>query len=496
MRIVWRRLSLGLVMLVTSCAPGTPAEARQLSLVPYPASVTRLEQGFTLEPGDTVTSAETAVAAQLAGGVRADTGLELTTGPEGRIRLDLDAPQAGPEGYELTVGPDGARISAATPEGLFRGAQTFRQLARERTIPGVRVSDRPRYAWRGAMLDVARHFRPVADVKRFLDLMAAYKLNVLHLHLTDDQGWRIAVPGWPNLTTVGASTEVGGGPGGFYTAADYREIVRYAEERFIRVVPEVDVPGHTNAALASHPELTCDGVAPEPYTGIKVGFSALCPGKPETTRFLNDVLTELAALTPGHHLHIGGDEVEKLSEREYAQIVELAAQAVTANGKRVVGWQEAGATALPPYSLVQYWQTNGGPEDVEHAVAQGAKVIMSPASRVYLDMKYDDTTRIGQTWAGTTEVDDAYDWDPATLIDGIGDDRIEGVEMALWTETVVTMNDVELLTFPRLPAIAEVAWTPQSQRSFAAFAARLAPMATVWDRWEVDYHRSPRISWP
>ncbi|WP_066371257.1 family 20 glycosylhydrolase [Herbidospora mongoliensis] len=496
MRVVWRRLLLGLVMLVVACGSGAQEEEPQLSLVPLPASVTRLQNGFTLKAGDTVTSAEPSVAAQLIHGIEADTGLELKLGAKGRIRLDLDAPQAGTEGYELTVDADGARISAATPEGLFRGAQTFRQLARVPAIPGVRVSDRPRFAWRGAMLDVARHFRPVADVKRFVDLMAAYKLNVLHLHLTDDQGWRIAIPGWPGLTGIGAATEVGGGPGGFYTAADYREIVRYAQERFVRVVPEVDVPGHTNAALASHPELNCDGVAPEPYTGIKVGFSALCPGKAETARFLNDVLKELAALTPGHHLHIGGDEVEKLSEREYAQIVELAAQAVTANGKEVVGWQEAGATVLPAGSLVQYWQTNGGPEDVERAVAQGAKVIMSPASRVYLDMKYDDATRVGQTWAGTTEIDDAYDWDPATLIDGIGEDRIEGVEMALWTETVVTMDDLEHLTFPRLPAIAEVAWTPQSERSFDAFAARLAPMATVWDRWGVDYHRSARITWP
>lgn len=495
MRVVWRRLLLGLVIWVTSCGSGTPAEP-QLSLVPYPASVTRLGEGFTLVYGDVVTAPDPAIGGYVVSGVLADTGLELAIGTGGRIRLDLDAPQAGAEGYELTADEEGARISAATVEGLFRGVQTFRQLARDRTVPGVRISDRPRFRWRGAMLDVARHFRPVEDVRRFIDLMAAYKLNVLHLHLTDDQGWRIAIPGRPELTTIGASTEVGGGPGGFYTAEQFTEIVAYAQAHFIEVVPEIDVPGHTNAALASLPELNCDGVAPEPYTGVKVGFSALCPGKPETERFLNEVLAEVAALTRSGYVHIGGDEVEKLSDAEYAQIVEQAAHAVTAGRRNVVAWQEAGKTALPPGSLVQYWQTNGGPEDVERAVAQGAKVIMSPASKVYLDMKYDDTTRIGQTWAGTTEIDDAYDWDPATLIDGVGEDRIEGVEMALWTETVVTLDDVEHLAFPRLPAVAEVAWTPQGERSFDAFAARLAPMATVWDRWGVDYHRSPRITWP
>ncbi len=278
---------------------------------------------------------------------------------------------------------------------------------------------------------------------------------------------------------------MGGGPGGFYTVEQFTgDRRRTPRLRFITVVPEIDVPGHTNAALASHPELNCDGVAPGPYTGIKVGFSALCPGKPETERFLNEVLTEVAALrTAGDYVHIGGDEVEKLSDAEYAQIVEQAAHAVTANRRKVVAWQEAGKTVLPPGSLVQYWQTNGGPEDVERAVAQGAKVVMSPASRVYLDMKYDDATQdrpdLGR-----------HHRDRRRLRLGPGDpDRRDRRGQDRGRRDGPVDRDRRhdgrrrAPRLPRLPAIAEVAWTPQSERSFDAFAARLAPIATVWDRW-------------
>nr|BFE83359.1 hypothetical protein GCM10020093_059600 [Planobispora longispora] len=350
------------------------------------------------------------------------------------------------EAYELTVDAEGVRIRASRPVGLFRGVQTLRQLLpaanragtagetgatgeagtagkTEAVLPGVRITDRPRFAWRGAMLDVARHFFTVDEVKRYVDLVSAYKVNVLHLHLSDDQGWRLPVRGRPELTRIGGAGEVGGGPGGSYTERDYREIVAYARERFVEVVPEIDMPGHVNAALAADGTLSCDGRRREPYTEIEVGFSALCVGKPEVDRFLADVIGEMARLTPGPYLHIGGDEVEKLTEEEYARFVGRAVELVGAAGKRAVGWQEIGGARLAAGTLAQYWQTEGSPEDALSAVRQGGKLIMSPASRTYLDMKYDDGTRLGLRWAGLIELEDAYDWDPATTIPGAGTAR-------------------------------------------------------------------------
>jgi hexosaminidase len=275
--------------------------------------------------------------------------------PEGSIHLTLDAAAAtGDEGYELEIAPNGVVIAAEQPAGLFYGVQTLRQLlppfveydavrldaARSVGVPAVTIVDGPRFAWRGSMLDVARHFHSVDDVKRYLDLMALYKMNRLHLHLADDQGWRLEIASWPNLTTHGGSTEVGGGPGGYYTRADYADIVEYARRRFITIVPEIDMPGHTNAALASYAELNCDGVAPPLYTGTNVGFSTLCVDKDVTYRFIDDVVRELATLTPGDYIHIGGDEVERLSEAEYAAFIERAQAIVLRHGKQVIGWDE------------------------------------------------------------------------------------------------------------------------------------------------------------
>ncbi len=304
----------------------------------------------------------------------------------------------------------------------------------------MRISDEPRFAWRGAMLDVARHFFSVDEVKRFIDLAALYKINVLHLHLTDDQGWRIAIDSWPDLTAVGAGTEVGSGRGGFYTRADYAEIVDYAGARFMTVVPEIDVPGHTNAALASYAELNCDGRASVPFTGTEVGFSALCLDKPVTYEFLEDVFGELAAMTPGPYLHIGGDEAQTVADEEYASFTERVQKIVATTGKQSVGWQELATGALETGTVVQYWNTGEGPARAVEAVEKGARIVLSPADRVYLDMKYDADTALGYDWAGYVEVEDAYDWDPATLIAGVSEADVLGVEAPLWTET---LTDIE-----------------------------------------------------
>jgi hexosaminidase len=272
-------------------------------------------------------------------------------------------------------------------------------------VPAVSVRDEPRFAWRGAMLDVSRHFFTVEDVERFIDLLALHKLNRLHLHLADDQGWRIDITSWPNLARHGGSTEVGGGPGGFYTQAEYAEIVRYAAARFIVVVPEIDLPGHTNAALASYAELNCDGQARPLFTGVEVGFSALCVEKDVTYRFIDDVVREISALTPGPYFHIGGDEVQTLTPAQYNSFVDRVRGIVESHGKQMIGWDEVTSSSLSASSIVQHWRPKQTPGE---AVAKGAKVVVSVANRLYVDMKYEPATPIGLSWAGQVDVQASY----------------------------------------------------------------------------------------
>ncbi len=425
--------------------------------------------------------------------------------PSGAISLEVDSAVAGPEGYELTVTAERVTIRATDAAGLFYGVQSFRQLlpafveydavrpdkARPVVAPAGRIVDRPRFAWRGAMLDVARHFLSVAEVKHFVDLRVIYKFNRLHLHLADDQGWRVEIRAGPNLATHGGSSEVGGGPGGFYTQAQYAEQVEYASQRFVTVVPEIDMPGHTNAALASYAELNCDGKARELYTGIQVGFSSLCVESARTDTFIGDVIREIAALTPGPWFHVGGDEVKTLTPPQYAGFIERVQAIVQSNGKQMIGWDEVSASRLAASSIVQLWRPKASAAD---AVSQGAKLIVSLASRAYLDMKYDRDTPIGLTWAGYIGVQTAYDWDPVAMA-GVPESSVLGVEAPLWSETIKGIRDVEYLAFPRLIAIAEVGWSGASTRNWASFRQRLGTHGSRLTALGVNYHRAPEIPW-
>jgi hexosaminidase len=425
----------------------------------------------------------------------------------GMIHLGIGPVEGGgDEGYQLTVSADRIVVTANHAAGLFYGVQTLRQLlpafvesegyradeARPVRVAAVRIVDRPRFAWRGAMLDVARHFFSVDEIKRYLDLVSAYKLNRLHLHLADDQGWRIEIKSWANLTAVAGATEVGGGRGGFYTQAQYADIVSYARDRFITIVPEIDMPGHTNAALAAYAELNCDGVARPLYTGIEVGFSNLCVDKDITYKFIDDVVGEIAGMTPGPYFHIGGDEVKTLTEKQYRTFIERVQGIVQSHGKQMIGWDEIAPIDLLPTTLVQHWRPDGSPTA---AVAKGAKVIMSVANRAYLDMKYDANTPLGLNWAGFIDVRTAYDWDPATVVPGISEASILGVEAPIWTETLANMRDVEFMAFPRLPGVAEVAWSPAG-RDWEQFRRRLAAQAPHWTALGVNFYRSPSVAWP
>jgi hexosaminidase len=356
--------------------------------------------------------------------------------------------------------------------------------------------DYPRYAYRGAMLDVARHFFPVATVKRYIDELAMYKINHLHLHLSDDQGWRLAITGWPRLATYGGGTAVGGDPGGYYTQDEYRDLVAYAASRHMTVVPEIDMPGHVNAALAAYPELTPDGRAPDRYTGIKVGFSTLSADKELTYRFVREVLAEVAALTPGPYLHIGGDEADATKPADYVTFVNRVQRIVADLGKTPLAWhQVVGADPLPA-TVAMFWDITDTNPAVAAAAGRGTKLVLSPARKTYLDMKYNRRTAIGLSWAALIEVRDAYDWNPGAYVRGVPDAAVLGVEAPLWTETVRTLADIEYLAFPRLAAIAELGWSPASAHDWESFRRRLATQGPRWTAMGLNFYRSPQVPWP
>ncbi|AIR98538.1 beta-N-acetylhexosaminidase [Streptomyces glaucescens] len=510
-------------VLTSGAAPqpaGRPASAGPRPLgqvIPAPASVTpggapyRITGGTRIHVGGSREAHR--IGEYLADLLRPSTGYRLPVTEEGAggIRLRLAQGPYGTEGYRLDSGRGGVTITAARPAGLFHGVQTLRQLlpaAVERDtvqpgpwlVAGGTVRDTPRYPWRGAMLDVSRHFFTVDEVKRYVDRLALYKFNKLHLHLSDDQGWRIAIDSWPRLTTHGGSTEVGGGPGGFYTKDDYREIVRYAAARHLEVVPETDMPGHTNAALASYAGLNCDGVAPPLYTGTAVGFSSLCAGKEITYDFADDVIRELAALTPGRHLHIGGDEAHSTSHADYQAFMDRVQPIVARYGKTVVGWHQLTGATPAEGALAQYWGLDGtGAEEKERvakAARNGTGIILSPADRIYLDMKYDRTTPLGLSWAGYVEVKRSYDWDPGAYLPGVPADAVRGVEAPLWTETLENSAHLDHMAFPRLPGVAELGWSPAATHDWEAYRTRLAAQGPRWDALGIGYHRSPQVDWP
>lgn len=500
----------------TRPVPSPRVDPTPIDVVPAPASVQLVGiDSFVLDSTSSIVvetsdAAVVRTAQMLAALLRPSTGFALPVsdgmGPGVRgfiaFRLDPSREALGAEGYELRSWRDSVRIVARQPAGLFHGMQTLRQLlpfgveshmrlSRRWAVPSLHVVDAPRFRWRGAMLDVARHFFTVDEVKQYIDILALYKLNVFHLHLSDDQGWRIEIKSRPKLALEGSVTEVGGGPGGFYTQEQYGEIVAYAESRFITVVPEIDMPAHSNAALVAYPELSCSKRPTALYTGIDVGWSAFCPDRDDVFALIDDIVREIAAITPGPYFHIGGDEVEVLNHEQYERFVQRAQDVVAKHGKTSVGWEEIGRTVLRRGTIVQNWRTDSaGP-----ATRQGAQIIVSPGTRMYLDMKYDAQTELGLRWAGLIEVRDVYDWDPATYMKGASESDIVGLEAPLWSETIRNITAAQYLAVPRLPALAEVGWTPQAVRSWDSFRRRLGAQSPRWRLLGVNYHPSPQIDW-
>jgi hexosaminidase len=431
-----------------------------------------------------------------------DINLSKSDGSQNRIVLFVDGElNGGPESYNIVIDKHLLKVVGGSAAGVFRGVQTLKQLlpvADDNKLPALNtgvIKDYPRFEHRGFMLDVARHFYTVEEVKQVIDYLASYKYNVFHFHLTDDQGWRIDIPSWPKLTEVGSNSAVGkeSCDNCFYSLDEYQEIVQYADERFITLIPEIDVPGHVKAALASYPdELYCDGDKPEwPYTGIKVRISSLCFSNPKIYDFFNDVVSEVAKRTTGQYIHVGGDETPKwVKHQDYADFMLKASGIISKHGKTMIGWTNdlGSVVGLPTDVIGQDWSTKKHCcENTLNMAKNGNKIVMSPANKAYLDLKYDKDAPIGLHWAGYNSIENSYNWDPELMIDGLTAKNIIGVEAALWGETIKSMADAQYMIFPRLLSLSEVAWSPQEQRSWSGFSKRLAQQLDTFEQQGLYY---------
>jgi hexosaminidase len=505
-------------------APDSPPA---IAIVPQPESLTVARGEFKLSASTVIwTDASSAdIARRFAASLAPATGLTIPVrigaAPVTGIVLTRDArlTRLGAEGYELTVTPRRLTIRGRERAGVFYGLQTVRQLLppeifREAkvdsvawTIPALRIVDRPRFTWRGAHLDVGRHFMPKEFVKKYIDLLALQKMNSFHWHLTEDQGWRLEIKKYPRLTEVGAwrtQTIVGHQPGsdsttwqydgqrhgGYYTQDDVREIVAYARDRFVNVVPEIEMPGHALAAIAAYPEL---GVTGQPAdVGMRWGVYANILNADESTiTFMQDVLTEVLSLFPSRFIHIGGDEADKAlwktSPRIQDRIRELGLKDehelqswfihridsfLTAHGRRLVGWDEILEGGLAPGATVMSWRGTQGGIDAARA---GHDVIITPTSHTYFDY-YQSRNTTGEPLAigGFLPLETVYAFDPVPAeMEPESRSRVLGAQGQLWTEYLPGPKQVEYMAFPRLTALAEVLWSPPERRNFSDFSVRL-----------------------
>jgi hexosaminidase len=474
-------LSLIAALLVSCGGPvyESPTALEALPLIPKPRSVVSELGGFGYTLGVAVIAEDPLLDNLKAWVPEGDAG-GAASGP---IVLSLGYSHASAEAFRLTITRTEIRIQGASPAGVFRGLQTLRQIqtastpdptTRVRVLPLGVIEDAPELSYRGTMLDVARHFFTVAEVKQYIDQIAQYKINALHLHLSDDQGWRIEIKAYPRLTEIGAATEVGGGPGGYYTQEDFLELQDYAAQRFIQIIPEIDMPGHTNAAIVAYPELNGNGKAVSPYTGTAVGFSTFDARNEAVYTFIDQVVQEISALSTSPYFHLGGDESHVTSKEDYVFFVERVGEIIRTHQKTPIGWDEVAQTDLGPGSVAQFWSSE---KNALAAADKKMKVLMSPAKKAYLDMQYDSLSPYGLHWAGYISVQDAYNWDPLSYVPGLDADQILGIEAPLWSETISDSSGLEYLAFPRLIGLAELGWTPRSLRSWEDFNRRLTEVS-------------------
>lgn len=463
------------------------------------------------------------------GSVHVALGIPPGPAPRATRGTRADGAPVDVERHRLTVAEHGVRVLGPTPEAVFRGLTSLLHLvaAGDGTVAGVEVDDAPELAWRGLSLDVVRWFVPVAEVERVVDALALHKLNVLHLHLTDNEAWRLRIDGRPGLTD---------GNDGSYSQDELRHLVAYAAERFVTIVPEVDLPGHTAAVLAAFPEL---GVTRPVEGAVPLQVAYLDPDRPEVWAFVEDVLGQLAALSPSPFLHLGGDEAFGMPAERYERFVDRAIGVVRGLGKRVVGWQETCRAGVGPDEVVQHWidldaltggaggsggggDAGGGlsPEvldllaahfgealgDLDRIAEKGARLLLSPTTTFYLDQPHGDPSldeaqdasrpRLGLPFYGPRTLEQLLDRDLATAMGAVPPERLVGVEAALWCESVRSAEDLELLLLPRLAGVAELAWNASAPSPWADHRQRLAALATLWDRAGWSWWRAASVDWP
>lgn len=546
------KLIASAVLTLLAVAPRTAQAqgADEIMIVPRPASMQRAAGSYTVKRSTViVTDASLAplgrtLSDYLAPALGARMTVRARRGSQAPDRIELRrdtslATRLGTEGYVLRVRPEGVVIRAAGDAGVFYGIQTLRQLlppetfgdgpvkAAAWTVPSVDIEDKPRFGWRGMHLDVGRHFMPKEFVKRYIEVLALHKMNTFHWHLTEDQGWRIEIKQYPKLTSVGGwrnetiigrrdrrdSTKDrydGTRHGGFYTQADVREVVAFAAARFINVVPEIEMPGHVQAAIAAYPELGVTGDSMGVWTRWGVSENILNADE-STVKFFQNVLDEVLTLFPSKFIHVGGDEAVKkqwdTSPRMQARMKELGVKDshelqswfikrmdtyLAAKGRRLVGWDEILEGGLASGATVMSWRGVQGGIDAARA---GHDVVMSPTTYAYLDYyQARDTTTEPLAIGGFLPLDSVYSYEPVPAELTAEEARhVLGAQGNLWTEYIKTPEHAEFMAFPRAIAIAEVVWTPREQKSFSDFSRRLDTHLRRLDALGVKY-RKPKVT--
>jgi len=534
---------LAIILVVSGCKPKPETlSEKDIAIIPAPVSLILLKGNFVFSDKSRIIlstlNSETKLAAEfLAQLVKNPTGLELPieegSKPVRRgVFMTLDTMIKNNEGYLLTITPKKIIIQAKSAAGLFYAVQTIRQLLPVEvenqsfkedlvlSVPACEIKDEPRFTYRGMHLDVGRHMFPVSSIKRYIDMIAFNKMNTFHWHLTEDQGWRIEIKKYPKLTEIGAfrkETLVGhlrqkpnvyDGKvyGGFYTQDEVKEVVAYARSRFVTVIPEIEMPGHALAALASYPELSCTGGPFEVGTKWGISEDVYCAGKEQTFNFLQDVLTEVIDLFPGKYIHIGGDECPKtrwgkcplcqkrmkeegLKDEHELQsyFIQRMEKFLSSKGRNIIGWDEILEGGLAPEATVMSWRgTSGGIA----AAKQKHDVIMAPNSHVYLD--YYQCEPDGQPLGigGYLPLEKVYSYNP--LPEELTPEEqkfILGIQGNVWTEYISTPEHIEYMAYPRAFAIAEIGWTPERLKDFDDFLARLEVMKKRYDAIGINYFK-------
>jgi hexosaminidase len=510
--------------------------APQLNFVPKPVSIKFLDGTFEIARTTTIAAKNDAIVV----GNIAQSELQKSTGfrfepgmfaKKGTIAFRLDpklASKLGTEGYILHASGNQATIRAAKPNGLFYGFQTLRQMfgtqlygsrqtEAKLSVPAVEIEDYPRFSWRGAHMDVGRHYQPKEFILKFLDLMAMHKLNTFHWHLTEDQGWRIEIKRYPKLTKIGSKRQdtmlvynppkYSGIPHeGFYTQDEIREIVAYASARFITVVPEIEMPGHAQAAIAAYPELGNVDGGVEVLTKWGVSENVFNV-KDSTIEFLQNVLKEVMTLFPSQFIHIGGDECPKaqwktdaFAQAKMAKLgikdehalqswfIQQMDQFLTAKGRRLIGWSEILEGGLAPGAALMVWLGNEGAME---AVSSGHDVVMAQTTHTYFDYyQAKDRSKEPHSIGGLLPLEKAYEYNP--ILPAMSTEQAKhvlGCQFQLWSEYIPNPSHMEYMAFPRACALAEVAWTPQEQRSFGDFKARLFEHVQRLEAMKVKYRK-------